>query len=154
MTENTHESDIRLVGRTANATEKTSDTTQSIDDTLQFRVKDGQVYAFEASLVSAAHASADIDYGLSYPAGTTGAWFDNDVPATAIAIDAELTINGAGVSTNVLTKVSGSITAGADGTFGITWAQATSNAGATNLIAGSSLVLTRLGDSVDPTFIT
>lgn len=131
----------RKVGRPIDAT-KTADDTLTADDRLSLPVIKGLTYEFEASLISNAHATPDIQFGLVLPAGSTGQMFNEAAPATAVALNAAVNIDGAGAP--VLTKLRGKFVAGADGQVAISWAQQTSDANETSLLAGSTLTVTNL----------
>lgn len=131
----------RKVGRPIDAA-KTADADLAADERLTLPVIKGLTYEFEASLISEAHATPDIKFGFSLPAGSTGQMFNEAAPATSVALNAAVNVDGTG--NPVLTKLRGSFVAGADGHIALTWAQQTSNANESKLLAGSTLTVTNL----------
>ena len=132
---------IAFVGKPTD-TARTATTTLALDDRLALPVIKGLVYSFEAVLLSNAHATPDIKFGVVTPTGSTGTMFNQAAPATAAALNAAVNIDGTGAP--VLTVLRGTFTAGETGTFGISWAQQTSNAEAATLLAGSTLTITNV----------
>lgn len=137
----------------------TSSTTLQNDDALFVSVAASATYRMDLLLLhdSDATAAADIKVGWTGPAGATMHWgvvgantastSSTTVPNSNMqtALITETASFGGGDSTGTTALVAGTlVTSTTAGTLQLQWAQETSNAVATNVRAGSHLVLTRI----------
>jgi hypothetical protein len=125
---------------------KTTDIVLAIDGDLQVALEINSVYAFEMKIRTSSDAAADLKYGWSFPTGTTMSWSNVGTAGAAESIQTtETTLAGLGVSTFQIVTVFGTIrTSSTAGTFGYTWSQDISDAGATIIKSGSNLIVTKL----------
>lgn len=127
---------------------RTNNATPAIDENLQFPVLNGDVWMFEFTLfTNADNAAPDLQMGLTGPAGSTLkaeiCRMDNaSNVGTLTAIDTTQTAIAQNATTKVY-NIAGSIVAGADGNFGLYWAQNTSNANETRILSHSNLIAHR-----------
>ncbi len=142
---------------TVNAVRKSADESVTVnavlqsDDELSVSVESGRTYFVEGALfVSSTSATPDIRLAFTTPGGSE---FDiGHVSAAGAAVDGGvLETSGASsiriqIPANTVTPImlKGSVVAGADGTFALSWAQFASNAAAVLVREGSYLKITEL----------
>lgn len=131
------------------------------DDTdLALAVKPNAVYDMGAHIIFTAGAAAATNgfkFGFAGPAGATMKWvphskIDTDgtnqaaaIWMSSLAITQTISSGGAGAN-KLVARASGLLMVSATaGTFKLQWSQATSNAAATTVYAGSFLTLRRIG---------
>lgn len=137
----------KVVGLSADADAIVSSTDQVVIAGLSRPVLAGQAFSFTAKLLVTSPADADIDIGLSLPAGatvtTSGRFFNHAAPSVPVAHDAEMTVATDG--SEELIVITGFIQVGdEDGDFALSFAQNASNAGDTIVQKGSVLEITNL----------
>lgn len=130
-------------------------TTPVVDTALQRRVEANAVYHFEGEFVFDASATADLLFGFSAPAGSSGEWSAMGMgsgtsasPSTVSTTRINLTTNAAfgaiAVGTQQYLWFRGTIVTGATaGTFGVRYAQNTADASNLTPRAGSYLKMER-----------
>lgn len=141
-----------LKDKTATTT-RTSTTTLTDDQHMTVQVTAGKKYRVEVRLAATGSTSGDLEVGFTFPSGSTMMWMPALHGGTTTQTgssqrqcrDISETVTMQTVGTAAADRVSGTIegilTAGATGTFAVRWAQATSNATATSLHAGSYMSL-------------
>jgi len=123
---------------------KTNDDTLAADNELKTNLKANKNYAGTLTMWSNAGATPNISYDFSLPAGGVGSRQDGALTASAAsnisAFGTPQTIGGTGAAkvTNIPIRI---IMGGTAGEFAFIWAQATSDAGASTVLEGSSLIL-------------
>lgn len=134
----------------------TSSTTMQDDDELQVPVEANARYDVLLHLLHDSATAADITIGWSGPASATMNWamIGAQVNTTSSGTVPDVTMQtriisetqdlGGGASTGTYCLVHGTLTtAGTAGTLNFRWAQRVSNATATNVRAGSQLIVRR-----------
>ena len=142
-----------LFARKTGSESVTSSTTFQDDDDLVLAVESGAVYEFRAVLVYDGDSAGDLKYQIAIPGGTvvasrqslvsTAAGTSDDgagfLDATTVATAGTL-----GVGTQATVLLVGLVTIDTTGDLKVRWAQNTSNATATRLLAGSFVTLRRV----------
>lgn len=136
-------------------TSRASNATPSADPELTITVTAGRTYMIEADLAATGSTAGDIQYQWSFGVGITAT--SSHVLGPAVAMTnrdstdvrtrqvAPTTAGGLGVeAASSTTRIRFSVTASATGVISLLWAQSTSNATATVLLAGSYIVATPL----------
>lgn len=134
-----------------------SSTTNQNDNELSIAVDANTTYWVECFLIYAAHPSADIKVTYSGPSGTTMQWCADGLVSgsTSVVDDVSRSLQGlantpshGGITDNTTVLVAmhkGVLTVGGTaGNLTLQWAQLASNASATRVYAGSTLVVTRV----------
>jgi hypothetical protein len=135
----------------------TASTTMQNDDELFATVEANATYRVRLDLLHDAATAGDITIGWSGPAGATMNWgavvaHVNETSSGTVAnvsmqsrIISEVQDIGGGASTGTYSVVFGTlITSATAGTLNFQWAQRASSATATNVRAGSGLILHRI----------
>jgi hypothetical protein len=146
-----------LAAYKTSTTARASTITSTDDPHLTLSVVAGSTYAFNAYIGYNADVTADLKVGWTSPAASTGSWgaFGADVGATTIQgsprwgattsiSGSTITVGAIGTGTNLGFCPAGTFTAGASGTFALSWSQAISSATATSILANSHLRLLRI----------
>ncbi|MEU2484088.1 hypothetical protein ABZ593_05670 [Streptomyces sp. NPDC012617] len=122
------------------------------DDHLSITVTAGGTYAIDAMLVAIGDPAADLLLTFAAPPGSTGHWTPGAITLGVSDGTGSIRLTrydlgqsiGVGVTAaGIIAAPLGTLTAGADGTLTVQWAQAVSTATAIILRAGSWLRLTR-----------
>ncbi|MFH9765211.1 hypothetical protein ACH4N4_30240 [Streptomyces microflavus] len=139
-------------------TSRTSTTSATADPHLTFTLAANTTYTLSGLLVYDAHDAADLKFGFTGPAGTTGSWWpggpDSSMNALAYSprwgaitdvTSSTMVVGAQGSGTILACQPTGLvITSGTPGTFSLVWAQNASNATATVLRTHSWLRLDRM----------
>lgn len=145
-------------------TQRASTTTATADPHLSLPVAANSAYEIECGLFISANASADAKIGFTFPSGSNISFY-TAAPGTTwnpgdgegivtMSVNYDVTVsptgdNGVGGTSAAATLtcwVRGLLVTGSTaGTLFLRWAQATSNAAATEMKAGSFMVITRIG---------
>jgi hypothetical protein len=145
-----------LVARKTSATVRNNTATLADDPHLSVSVVSGGVYEVEALLFYIAATTADVKIGWSSPASSTFLWgalgaTSGAAPTSAASGDwnatnaaGTRTLGGGTVSVTNIAHVLGTLTAGADGTLTLQWAQGTAEVSDATLSAGSRLSVRRI----------
>lgn len=133
-------SGVTMLTALKTATEtKNSDATLALDSDLQVELEANGRYSVEVLVRYDAATAADLKFDFQVPSGGMVYGFDLDGGITAeLANTVATSLAALGVGSIQLCKVNGLIiNASTAGTFGMRWAQQTSNAGNTSLRIGS-----------------
>ena len=118
------------------------------DDTeLQFEVKAGETYWLESQLYITTDSTPDFKYNFDCPAGSAG-WFAHRWPTgykKSEAFGTPVVVLSTELSSAYWHRWDGFIKAGADGKVKLQWAQDTADASDTKLLAGSFIIVTKVG---------
>ncbi|MER6064822.1 hypothetical protein ABT167_27345 [Streptomyces sp. NPDC001792] len=139
----------------AATTSRASTTTIASDPEITFTVVANTSYLVEGLILFAADPASDLKIGWTAPTGATFLWNVIGQPSTASASTGSVITDGqdlastafglGGVTDNTKTMTGhlrGYLTVGATGgTFALQWAQITSGANATKVLAGTHVVL-------------
>ena len=140
-----------FVRKSANQSLASSKVLQN-DTALLFAIGASQTWIFELYIIWESVSGADIDFSVTAPAGTTGYWSlhpqwgaGNAFQRTdAFTFGTSQPMGGAGATTPQVTLLKGIAVSGATaGNITLQWAQNTSNATATTVLADSWLMATR-----------
>lgn len=136
-------------------TSRASTVTLTSDPDFQFAVAADALYRMEMNLQVTGSNTGDFQFGFSGPTGAGLIWNSQGIVAAGSLYTDDQMFTGAMGSTitnGIITGLPVPIfvvgmvdTASTAGTFALRWAQGTSNATATNIIAGSHMQLTRVG---------
>ncbi|MEU9611887.1 hypothetical protein AB0D56_10080 [Streptomyces sp. NPDC048209] len=130
----------------------TSSVTLQADDHLTLPVTAGSRYTIDACLIAIGDPAGDLLLTLTAPPGSTGHWTPGAITLGVSDGTGSIRLTrydlgqsiGVGITAaGLIVAPLGALTAGADGTLTIQWAQAASSATPTVLKAGSWLRLTR-----------
>lgn len=146
-----------FVLKTADETVNTSAALQN-DDALVLTVVASAKYQLDAYIIYDSGTTPDFKCAWVGPAGATLNWTVNGLAVGSTAVSGSVvlansviadagaqSVGGAGAGTQVVAHISGLLTVGVTaGTLQFRWAQATSDASDTKVIAGSFLRLTRV----------
>ncbi|MEU6365777.1 hypothetical protein ABZ876_08475 [Streptomyces sp. NPDC046931] len=142
----------------AATTSRASTTTITSDPDITFSVVAGATYLVEGLLLFAADPAGDFKMGWTAPASANFQWSCFGQASTASAGSGSVITDGQDLTSNsfglggvtdnnktMTAQVRGYLTtAGTAGTFALQWAQITSSANATKLLAGTHVTLTRV----------
>lgn len=114
----------------------------TLDPHLQLPVVSGQQYRAQIDFIYTSQGTPDFKFQLEYPSGSIGYWYADtgSLSNTVNDLSAIEVLNGFG-STRRGTSIIVLFTAGDDGTFGLKWAQNTSNASGTVVREDSCLIM-------------
>lgn len=132
---------FREIARTADATAIASDTTLANDDVLELGVNPGEQVTVELLLHVTTHGTADFKVSVAGPTGTTGVVGVNGGAPEVIGDGAIAAVEGSSADTEQIVHAVAVVNIPDDAALGAKltaqWAQGTSNAGETNVLAGS-----------------
>lgn len=121
-------------------TDRNSTTTITIDADLKFPVLTGETWVFSITvLVKAASGVPDGKYAVLAPAGSTGFWCDVNQSVEVNDLNADGGSFGLTTTPDCI-QIEGEVTAGDDGDVGLGWAQNTSSADNSTVMAFSKLI--------------
>lgn len=121
-------------------TTRNSTTTLAVDPALQFAITSGQTVCFEAFVMYSAVTAAGINWTFNSSASTSaGRWGEPSLEGSNRVLGTGYSHVFVGDPTYYNAYLCGFVTASANGTFSLQWAQYTSNAGNTTVHAGSYL---------------
>ena len=138
--------EVRVAVKAADQT-KTNDATPAADTDLTLPVTANTVYAVDVVILGSAATTPDLKIGWSGPSGAQFLWSEDHGAASnnASVIGQTLIIAGNAGETTRHFYVNGTLTvAGTAGSFAVTWAQDTLDAGNATLKAGTWIRLTKL----------
>jgi hypothetical protein len=133
--------------RSADATAIQSSTTLADDTVLKLAVKKNATYRLKALILSNSGATPDLKVTFTGPTGATGKWLMSPAGATVggtpNALAAAVALDGAGA--DIAHIIDGYVTTSVtEGLVTFQWAQNTSDASNTKILAGSWLKLERV----------
>lgn len=148
----------RLFAYKPSNTSRASTTSATADPHLTFTVEANTTYTLSGFLVYDGLDTADLKFGFTAPAGTTGSWWpgaaDSSMNALAYAprwgaltdvTSSTMAVGAQGAGTILAAEPKGLVvTAGTPGTFSLVWAQNSSSGTATILRTHSWLRLDRM----------
>jgi hypothetical protein len=124
---------------------KTNDNTLVIDTDLQLELEASSVYLIKAYISQNSAAAADFYFTLNYDdTYEFGKWYYDQDNASAGLLAFGFNWTSTGSSSDKSMNLTIHVITTNAGTFGLEWCQATSDAGATILKKGSSLIATKL----------
>lgn len=135
---------IKRIYKSSDETVNNSTVLQN-DDHLSFSVSANERWAFSMFVFYDTNSTADINFGWTYPSGTTIYWSNDDFNQTASTQAQTIGLNGQGSGTVGIAGFNGIIyVSSTPGTIQLQWAQTIQNPSDTKLLAGTYIIAHRL----------